>query len=627
MALGDVIARLSVSLGLETAAFEKGSRRAQQEVTGLQGQMTKAARAISVAFAGMASIDALQAFRQMTREAVNTVGSLGEVAQQLGVTTDALQEFRYVASQTGIEEGEIDKALQRLTRTLGELREPTKQQAAALAKLGLTAKDLVGLDASAALSVFADAFNKLPDAAARSAVGFDLMGRSFQTLLPLLAEGSKGIQEMIAQAREAGIILTRQEIEQADQAADAIEAIDRKVAARQASMLARNGDTLVKFETIWGEAKIKVIGHIVKIAEAFDTLVNGSWWERLGVLANASSAAMLGIPKAASEMAAKVGQWVREMVLSIANWLGAQLDKVWTNVENKIRAVGATFQWLYDVVVGHSYIPDMVDGIAAQMQRLDAAMVQPVTAATSKSAQAFRDMAGEVQGLLDRLFPEVRRLLDYRRDLALIEQSGLSDSEQAEARRRLGIEFGGGGMSVTSELDAPLLTDGMSDVGDSIKKLTEDAEVGTVKIAKSFADMATETLQSLGRLTQAIKGGGFLDILTAVVDLGLQLGQSGAFGKGVQNFLNTTPKYAGGTNFHPGGMALVGERGPELVSMPRGSKVIPNGKFGGDVYHIQGNLLTPEFWQQIQSGDVAAARAGALGGEARVAFRRSRSLA
>jgi len=39
--------------------------------------------------------------------------------------------------------------------------------------------------------------------------------------------------------------------------------------------------------------------------------------------------------------------------------------------------------------------------------------------------------------------------------------------------------------------------------------------------------------------------------------------------------------FAGGTNFAPGGMSLVGERGPELVNLPRGAKVIPNNRLGG----------------------------------------------
>jgi hypothetical protein len=38
-----------------------------------------------------------------------------------------------------------------------------------------------------------------------------------------------------------------------------------------------------------------------------------------------------------------------------------------------------------------------------------------------------------------------------------------------------------------------------------------------------------------------------------------------------------TGGFATGTNFAPGGMALVGERGPEVVNLPRGSTVTPHG--------------------------------------------------
>jgi hypothetical protein len=40
------------------------------------------------------------------------------------------------------------------------------------------------------------------------------------------------------------------------------------------------------------------------------------------------------------------------------------------------------------------------------------------------------------------------------------------------------------------------------------------------------------------------------------------------------------PKYASGTDYHPGGLAWVGEEGPELVNLPRGSQVIPNDRIG-----------------------------------------------
>jgi hypothetical protein len=36
------------------------------------------------------------------------------------------------------------------------------------------------------------------------------------------------------------------------------------------------------------------------------------------------------------------------------------------------------------------------------------------------------------------------------------------------------------------------------------------------------------------------------------------------------------PTFASGTQFAPGGLSLVGERGPEMVNLPAGAQVIPN---------------------------------------------------
>jgi hypothetical protein len=44
--------------------------------------------------------------------------------------------------------------------------------------------------------------------------------------------------------------------------------------------------------------------------------------------------------------------------------------------------------------------------------------------------------------------------------------------------------------------------------------------------------------------------------------------------------LGSKAQFAVGTDFAPGGRALVGERGPEIVNLPRGSQVIPNHMIG-----------------------------------------------
>ncbi len=66
----------------------------------------------------------------------------------------------------------------------------------------------------------------------------------------------------------------------------------------------------------------------------------------------------------------------------------------------------------------------------------------------------------------------------------------------------------------------------------------------------------------------------------------------------VKTAFNTLiPGFANGTNFAPGGLALVGERGPELVNLPRGSQVYNNrltaAMAGGGtvVFEIEGTKL------------------------------------
>ncbi len=63
--------------------------------------------------------------------------------------------------------------------------------------------------------------------------------------------------------------------------------------------------------------------------------------------------------------------------------------------------------------------------------------------------------------------------------------------------------------------------------------------------------------------------------------------EAGPGGSSATNVGNV-PGYASGTSYHPGGFAWVGERGPELVNLPRGSQVISNDRLGGggDTYNI-----------------------------------------
>lgn len=57
-----------------------------------------------------------------------------------------------------------------------------------------------------------------------------------------------------------------------------------------------------------------------------------------------------------------------------------------------------------------------------------------------------------------------------------------------------------------------------------------------------------------------------------------------------KSLIGTGANYAAGTSYHPGGMALVGEQGPEIVNLPRGSSVTPNHKLGGGTINLNVNV-------------------------------------
>ena len=326
----------------------------------------------------------------------------------------------------------------------------------------------------------------------------------------------------------------------------------------------------------------------------------------------------------------------------VKTWLQDKLGSVWKWVTDKIELVKAAFFGLYDAVVGNSYIPDMVDGIAAQMARLDAVMVDPAKKATRKAADAFKELAAEVQPLLDRLFPEAAALSQFRKDSALIDRAqagGVLDAGQAsEARiRAAGVapstfleEFLAGGNEPIANMEK--IRAELDKLGQAANDNTTEINAANVKIVKSFKDMANETLNALQSLTSAIKGGGFLDILGAVIGLGLQLGSIGAFGKKIQTNINKpVPGFASGTSFAPGGMALVGERGPELVNLPRGSKVFPSGTGpggGGMTVHVEASpYFDVRVQQNINQAAPLIASAGGEVGVRRMAYRNSRRVA
>jgi len=87
---------------------------------------------------------------------------------------------------------------------------------------------------------------------------------------------------------------------------------------------------------------------------------------------------------------------------------------------------------------------------------------------------------------------------------------------------------------------------------------------------ETLAEMTLKTAL-LQPILDNLFGGGISPVRSTPMNSAFSGGFFGSILKAVG-----VPGYANGTNFAPGGLAMVGERGPELVNLPRGSQVIPN---------------------------------------------------
>lgn len=103
-----------------------------------------------------------------------------------------------------------------------------------------------------------------------------------------------------------------------------------------------------------------------------------------------------GVAMAMGEAASQAVKSAKALFDGVKLWLGEKLLGVFNWVRDKAKAVGDAFFQLYDRVVGHSYIPDMVEGVATWMAKLDKGMVAPAQSATEATGRAFEVLGDDV---------------------------------------------------------------------------------------------------------------------------------------------------------------------------------------------------------------------------------------
>lgn len=207
-----------------TAALEK-LERAQATTADSLGRMERALdRVGGILKAHLALIIAEigARFIQMAKDSFDAAAGLGELAEQLGVSTEGLQALQYSAAQSGVKMEQLETGISKFSQKMGEAAGGSKEMITALNNIGVKILDARGglRNTETLLSEVAAAILKIEDPAKRAAVSVDFFGKAGTRMLPMLGDLASGMETLGAKARAAGVVISEDTIKKLDTLAD-----------------------------------------------------------------------------------------------------------------------------------------------------------------------------------------------------------------------------------------------------------------------------------------------------------------------------------------------------------------------------------------------------------------------
>ena len=154
--------------------------------------------------------------------ATNQIASMGDeiakTSRQIGISGEALQEWRFVAERQGVNNETLTKSFKLLNRNIGDVRlgqgmlttTLNRSNPALLEQLKNTT------DSEKAFELMVKEIGKLTNAQDKAALAQAAFGRGGQDIIKLSEAGAKGIDELRKKARELGLIMGEDATKQAE---------------------------------------------------------------------------------------------------------------------------------------------------------------------------------------------------------------------------------------------------------------------------------------------------------------------------------------------------------------------------------------------------------------------------
>ena len=634
--------KISIVLAAMTGSFETDMNRASKTAQKQMREIEKAAVQVGKAV-GAAMVVAAGAIAAGLKMAIDRADEMSKAAQKIGISTEALSTLAYAANLAGVEMGELQAGLNRLTKFQADAAAGTERNIELFTRLGVAYQNADGSlrDAGAVFRDLADRLSKMPEGADRAAIAIEAFGRSGANLLPMLNQGADGIAELEERARRLGLELGtaagKQAEELNDRLSDLWSVVDGLALTVATDLLP---DIIALTESLTGAIRegggmvevgrdiADIFRGLAKVFKAADLAIEGMG-ERFNIAAQYKNMFLdpLGwetyqaeIEKSTQRLR-ELEEETRKLALAARQDFGIDPKIIWIDPppppasggrrrgtpmqdgENVvITPTGSQRdQWGADLEQAASKAAAEAARAARDAAREQEEQIRRAEAAQASFLTATQDLRAELEG------PFAQIQLDYiRREDELIELANLAGLSQEELASSLGfleqarlrdVAATQAQIDAQKAYDKALKDAPLIDQMDALRETTSGFFVDLVKNGQDAIDrladyLYTSALQGIGKMiaeqmfgAMGTAGGGMLG----------GSGDGGGWAAALGSLFGGAR--AGGGDIWPGQAFLVGEEGPELVLPKSAGTVVPAGKTaamlggrgrGGDTYVIQG---------------------------------------
>lgn len=239
----DAIGNLFVSLGLNSAEYETGLKQAKTSMDKFGAStaqtslsMARASEAIAKGFTSMAGRVAVAAGTFLSvdaaitgaREALDYFGKISDQAAAAGVDSEFFQGIAYNAQLAGVEMDGLAGALATFAKNSGQLELGQGRLYSTLRQINpeLVTQLQLATSQEERLRLVADAISQARDNAQAATIAAAAFGDQGTKLVAVFKDGAASIDAMIAKAREAGVVVSRDLIAKGDELGDKFDAVN-----------------------------------------------------------------------------------------------------------------------------------------------------------------------------------------------------------------------------------------------------------------------------------------------------------------------------------------------------------------------------------------------------------------